>query len=791
MDGKTFAVLSKIPSVAIIAAIEFSPDGSSLATLDIKGNINVYSLNGLSLKLPALKTLKTTTVGQDAKMSLSFTTNHLIAHCGTDFIASYDRTNWNEAPLVNSHGSKSLTDETFFAFPLNDQVLVRAAVGGIRLISLVRNEEFYRLKSKKLSYSLIGKSKEVELDIEEKGSYSLCAASAEKLIIYDNKTSMLLSFNVIINNDDVQIPAEEPEPISKKEKIIKAEPQKSIKSESKKTSKKAIVSDDEESATIGDAEFDKETPYIGSEVEYDGMSMASEADAGDDVGDEEEPFDFPAPLKKHQLIQPGRTPWRNLQRYLGYNCVGFITARRDTDNLILYNYDIEFTDRSLHKPVRFSDEVGYEAATLNENGAIFASQFKVHYISFHDSQQSWTIEMVPNSVPVLVALSRDYCYVLLSRGILNIYTQSGLLQASVCCPAQPVSLLAFEEELVFFGQDFAGVSCYRLDAPTGTQLSCSRVMVDETDALIWSGYNEAGLLAAFTQNGRMLLRLTEGGDRWTEILNTAIIPDVKLVWPVYFDVTSLSAVRCNHDEIFPDPYPAPHVTEIPLQIPEISPDLIETGFEESLRTRLILRETGICDKNVISEKERKKMEMAADRHLLEMAQISVKFGRFGRVIELAKMASSEKTLDLLIQLARHHKLVAIVDALERIRYPINKVSAVAEVVKDVIKEVETTISLPAEEASTPAKPIQKCESESPATLLGSLTPIKNANAPEIIEEEPVSSSLAPSPANPFAKNEPAEPSVMLDYISTLMKMSSKRKVDENDAATANKRPNAQ
>lgn len=770
MDGKTFAVLSKIPSVAIIASIEFSPDGTSLATLDIKGNINVYSMNGLSLKLPGFKTLKTVAVKQDAKLNLSWAGNYLIAHCGTDFVASYDRTNWVESRLALPTGSNSNPDESYFVFPLTDKVLVRSGVGGIRLISLPRSEEICRLNSKDMSYTPVGKNDQVSIAIEMNSAYSLCSASPDKLVIYDNIRNMLLSFSVSVDPADV---------------------------EARKVSKKILVSDDEkegiESECEEDADLDEDMSDFISEDDEDDISMNS--DASSDIGVKDNTT-APATVKKHELIQPGRTPWRNLQRYLAYNIVGFITARRDTDNLALYNYDIEFMDRSTHKPVRFSDEVVYEVASLNENGAIFASNAKVHYISFQDPQKSWTIEMVPNSMPVLVALGREYCYVLLSRGILNIYSQSGLLQATVCCPAQPVSLVAFEDELVFFGQDSAGVSCYRLDSRTGAQLSCSRVMVDNTDALIWFGYNYAGLLAAFTQCGRMLLRLTEGGDRWTEILNTSTNPDLKLAWPVYFDISTLSAVLCKHDEIFPDPYPAPHVTEIPLQIPEISPDLTGTGYEESLRTRMILHETGLNKSSAISERERKKMEMAADRHLLEMAQISVKFGRFGRVVELAKMASSEKTLDLLIQLARHHKLVAVVDDLERIRYPVVKnAEPIVQAVKEVAKEIPTTkiSTMSIEEVSTPAKTIEKCASESPATLLGNLTPIKNATAAsqEVFEEEPASSSLAPSPANPFAKTEPAEPTVMLDYISTLMKMSSKRKVDENDHSNTNKRPNSQ
>ena len=213
----------------------------------------------------------------------------------------------------------------------------------------------------------------------------------------------------------------------------------------------------------------------------------------------------------------------------------------------------------------------------------------------------------------------------------------------------------------------------------------------------------------------------------------------------------------------------------------------------------------------MSDREKKKLFASADRHLLELAQISIKSNQLGRLSDLATWASNEKTLELLIQLAKHHKLIAIVDEIESLKVKMFKsVSASTTLVaSSTTTNTTTTINNNDNSAwSTPKLP-ELVAKESPSGILANLTPmktatsIKNNNLETAIVSSPA--ELAPSPSiqsNPFAKNNenvnPAaalpvkDGSGILDYISAMMKMNDsssvgKRKAEESGASSGSKK----
>ena len=216
----------------------------------------------------------------------------------------------------------------------------------------------------------------------------------------------------------------------------------------------------------------------------------------------------------------------------------------------------------------------------------------------------------------------------------------------------------------------------------------------------------------------------------------------------------------------------------------------------------------------LTDREKKKLFASADRHLLELAQISIKSNRLNRLSDLAHWASNEKTVELLIQLAKHHKLVAIVNELENIKtelfHPkpatINNISYNTNSRTGQVLNVENianttfTGTIPSTSWSTPHLP-EMVAKESPSGILANLTPMKITSASaavEVIASSPA--ELAPSPSNPFAKtskDENVDPVVtvnegnaMLDYISAMMKMNNsggKRKAEEDNNNSSNKK----
>ena len=161
---------------------------------------------------------------------------------------------------------------------------------------------------------------------------------------------------------------------------------------------------------------------------------------------------------------------------------------------------------------------------------------------------------------------------------MNIYTLTGLLRSTVMCPGRPISLVCGDEEVFLFTDDLEGILCHRLNPKNGGSLQSSRVLLYTVDSvqLVWCGLSFSGVLGSFTSTGKFSILLNRDGcDRWTEILDCA--GESVKIWPVYFDVNTLSGVACKLDEKYLDPYPAPHVLDYPFKIPELAND---PSFEE-------------------------------------------------------------------------------------------------------------------------------------------------------------------------------------------------------------------
>lgn len=202
----------------------------------------------------------------------------------------------------------------------------------------------------------------------------------------------------------------------------------------------------------------------------------------------------------------------------------------------------------------------------------------------------------------------------------------------------------------------------------------------------------------------------------------------------------------------------------------------------------------------LSDREKKKLFASADRHLLELAQISIKSNRLNRLCDLARWTSNEKTVELLVQLAKHHKLVAIVEDLENIKKELFHQNVV--IIEDLanttftMNPVMNSASNSTATWSTPQLP-EIVAKESPSGILANLTPMKTSVS--VVEDvNAVASSpaeFAPSPSNPFAKENSNpivvanEGNAMLDYISAMMKMnnSGKRKATDETANSINKK----
>lgn len=213
-------------------------------------------------------------------------------------------------------------------------------------------------------------------------------------------------------------------------------------------------------------------------------------------------------------------------------------------------------------------------------------------------------------------------------------------------------------------------------------------------------------------------------------------------------------------------------------------DAFYLQFFRVVRTGWIINET--CnDSKGLTDRERKLIFATADRHLLELSQISIKSNRIDRLVDLSRWCNNEKTIEAMIKLAAHHKLVAVVNEMEEVKMELfykqqqqqqptlPVISATKEVSKPIVSALKSN---------------EMSVNESPSGILANLTPLKQHHSvlePVVTNVISSPAELVASPTNPFAKensqNEQPEPNnAMLDYISAMMNLNNtgKRKGTE-------------
>lgn len=262
----------------------------------------------------------------------------------------------------------------------------------------------------KISLFSVARNKVLTLTNWEKLEQSSLAAANENLsFIFEPSRGDLFKIKINVNPKDLIVPVDQKE---------KRKSNLSSLSNSKRIKSKYI-----DDYAAGDDEVDLQDEY---EDGYDSDNVdddVNDQDQSDELkmnfNDDDDNFStrtntfeseneseiesFKSIQKRHPIVQVCCTAWRNLQRYLAYNNYGFITARSSLDNENVFNYDIEFMDRSSNNPVRFEDKISFNMASLSEKGAAFASNGSgacLHYVSLKNSGDSWTIPMSLGTEPI-------------------------------------------------------------------------------------------------------------------------------------------------------------------------------------------------------------------------------------------------------------------------------------------------------------------------------------------------------------------------------------------------------
>lgn len=360
-----------------------------MALFQVDGTLRIFKIVDSNPAPQLLKTLLGPKCDLDGNLQISWKGDLMSVLYGGKMVRIYETDNWT---LLSEFNGK-----TMFSFELlsKDVGLITQLPSEIALYSVAKNEIIESIDYKGLE------------------NCSSCVIGYDEKFACVFSDSLLYSIDLHINHADLKI---KPQNLLKTKLMGKEFEREKKKQQSKSYKRSKFIDESALSFSSEDEEMNEEIDDISSDEELS-RGNASDNDSQDSrlMSEIENETDNDLDTEEikskersqnrllHPIVNPGCTPWRNLQRYIAYNNIGFITVRRQIENDSIYNYDIEFMDRNSHKPIRFSDEVSYSLGSLDEHGAVLASGGVgscIHYISFRNSLDSWTISLSLGTEPI-------------------------------------------------------------------------------------------------------------------------------------------------------------------------------------------------------------------------------------------------------------------------------------------------------------------------------------------------------------------------------------------------------
>lgn len=106
-----------------------------------------------------------------------------------------------------------------------------------------------------------------------------------------------------------------------------------------------------------DEEFDESKAFLEAQAELERAAREREGRSAEAVTVQH----VPVVTARHPVVQPGATPEGLKRRFLAWNAVGSITTR---DEATYSSIEVEFSDSSANRPVRFTDHYGFAIAAM-------------------------------------------------------------------------------------------------------------------------------------------------------------------------------------------------------------------------------------------------------------------------------------------------------------------------------------------------------------------------------------------------------------------------------------------
>lgn len=410
------------------------------------------------------------------------------------------------------------------------------------------------------------------------------------------------------------------------------------------------------------------------------------------------------PRYKLKPFAPGSTPWHSDRRYLTMNSIGYAwSVKQNTNSTIT----VSFFDRSLFKEYHFKDIYGYDLASMNEIGVLFAtsgfnkkaSKLKIMFRPHENVSETWEIDipLSKNEFLTTVTVANNFIAIGSSTGLLRFHNLFGVpiglekQNPIISCVTNNKFILTitFNERSQQFNYSIQDLDFkyYQRDVALPISVPSFILKNNKHDFIKGVFFSEDGD-PIVVGHDNLVLVLSKWRDplqsRWFPILdiNEGInqiggVGDDLKCWPLglYKNKLSCILVRGNLNGIYPS-FPLPLPTELDIKIPiktYVKDDEEQDPEEEFVRSKImgdLLLDTisnGDVSDQFELEQRLVELQLLYDKSLLKIFVSCCNDQNSLKAFNIVQEMKEDKLLMASVKIAERMGLIGLVRRINELR----------------------------------------------------------------------------------------------------------------------------